>query len=352
MGQEFITSTEIIAAARKNLKHEAWGRLDGGAETETTVARNRLGFDTLAFQPRVLMGVTEIDTSTTFLGERLRIPVMTAPIGSSHSFTKDGINDIARAAEAFGIVPILASMTKGTTWEAVARVTGGPKILQLAFSGDFDWAREAIGRVRTVGYKALCFAFDTPRFGRLEREMMATREGPRTTSPLRTGMSWEILGKLVQGAGIPLIAKGITHPDDARRLTDYGFEVIYVSNHGGESLDHARGAIESLPDVVSAVAGRAQVILDGGVMRGTDVIKALALGASAVAIGRLQCFGLGAGGEAGLVRLLEILEEEIFYAMTFLGTPTIADISRDHIFFGAPPVIAPSLFSAFPLLGE
>ena len=351
MTTEFITTTELIAAARKNLSHEAWGRLDGGAETETTVARNRLGFDTLAFRPRVLVDVTTIDTSTTFLGERLRIPVMTAPIGSSQLYAQDGINDIARAAEAFGIVPILSSMTKGTTWEAVAGVTGGPKILQLAFSGAFDWAREAIVRARTVGYTALCFAFDTPRFGRMEREMMASRERPRTTPPLRTGMSWEILRRLIDGAGIPLIAKGITHPEDARRLTEYGFEAIYVSNHGGESLDHARGAIDVLPDIVSAVDGRAQVILDGGVMRGTDVVKALALGATAVAIGRLQCFGLGAGGQAGLIRLLELLEEEIFYAMTFLGTPAIADIKRDHVQAGAPPVNTPSLFSAFPLLG-
>jgi glycolate oxidase len=352
VGQPFVTSTEIIAAARKNLGSRAWERLEGGAETETTVARNRLGFDTLAFRPRALVDVTTIDTSTTFLGHRLRIPVMTAPIGSSHLFAKDGHHAVARAAETFGTVPILSSMAVGTTWEEVADATGGPKVLQLSMSGDLEWARDAIARAKRVGYTALCLAFDSPRFGRLERELQTSRESPRLTPPLRTGMSWSILPRLLEGAGLPLIAKGITHPDDARRLTDYGFEVIYVSNHGGHTLDHARGAIDNLPDVVATVAGRAQVILDSGVMRGTDVVKALALGASAVAIGRLQCFGLGAGGELGLVRLLEILEEEIFYTMTFLGAPTIADIARDHVVTDALPVTTPSLLSAFPLLAE
>jgi isopentenyl diphosphate isomerase/L-lactate dehydrogenase-like FMN-dependent dehydrogenase len=350
VASDFITTTEIVAAARRNLGPEAWGRLDSGTETETTVARNRLGFDTLALRPRVLVDVSTIDMTATFLGERLRIPVLLAPIGSSAMFTPDGPYDIARAAETFGTLPILASVAKGSTWEEVAGATGGPKVLQLAFTGDVDSFRDTIARVREVGYRALCLAFDTPRFGRAEREMMATRNPIRPTGPLRTGMDWATLERIIEGAGLPLIAKGITHPDDARRLVELGFEVIYVGNHGGLNLDHMRGAVEALPEVVEAVGGRAEVILDGGVVRGTDVVKALALGASAVAIGRLQCFGLGADGPAGLVRILELLEEEILHAMTYLGAPTIADIRRDHVISGVLPVVRPSVFSAFPLL--
>ncbi len=352
MSQDFVTTTEMVAYARKHMSEKAWARLDGAAETETTMKRNRLGFDTLALQPRILVDVSRIDTSTTFMGHKLRIPVLPAPIGSTQLYDPEGHRAVARASETFGTVPILASMVVISTWEEIAGVTPAPKILQLAFSGDVAWAREAIARARQVGYRGVCFAFDTPRFGRMEREMIATHEPIRPTSALRQGMSWDLLPSVIEGAGLPLIAKGVTHPEDARRLVDMGFEVIYVSNHAGHALDHGRGAIDYLPDVVSAVGGRAQVILDSGVMRGTDVVKAIALGATAVAIGRLQCFGLAAGGEAGLVRLFELLQEEIFYAMTYLGTPTIADIRREHVITGVPSVTPPSLLSAFPLLGE
>ena len=348
-----VTTTELVAHARATMSAAAWARLEGGVETETTLKRNRLGFDTLAFRPRALVNVTEIDTSSTVLGHKLRIPVMTAPIGSSHLFTPGGADDVVRAVEDYGSVPIVSSMTKGTTWEDLAGVTGGPKFLTLSMTGDDpQWARDAIARAKEVGYAALCLAFDTPRFGRMERDMLASHQPIRPTPWLRTGMSWKLLREILRGNQLPLIAKGITHPEDARRLAEMGFEVIYLSNHGGHALDHSMGTIDHLPEVVDAVQGKAQVILDSGVMRGTDVVKALALGASAVAIGRLQCLGLAAGGRAGLVRLLELLEEEIFYAMTYLGAPSVADLSRDHIISGAPAVSAPSVLSAFPLLGE
>jgi glycolate oxidase len=347
---DFITTTEIVAEARRRLTPEAWVRLDSGTETETTVARNRLGFDTLALRPRAVVDVSNVDMSTTFLGERIRIPVLLAPIGSSESFTAEGLYDIARAAASYGTIPMLASVAKGSNWQDAAGIVEGPKILQLAFTGDVGSFRETIAKVREVGYMALCLAFDTPRFGRAEREMLLTRKPIRPTGELRTGMNWEALARIVEGAGLPLIAKGITHPDDARRMVDLGFSVIYVGNHGGLNLDHMRGAVEALPEVVEAVGDRATVIMDGGVLRGTDVVKAIALGASAVAVCRLACFGLGAGGSAGLVRVLELLEEEIHYTMTYLGTPTVADIGRDHVIAGVPPVVRPSVLSAFPLL--
>lgn len=350
VANEFVTTTEVVEAALKSMSREAWGRLEGAAETETTMLRNRLGFDTLAFRPRVLVDVTRIDPSTELLGHRLRIPVLTAPIGSTHLYAKGGAHDVVRACEGYGTIPIVSSMTKGTTWEEVAGITGGPKMLQLSLLDGVEATREAIEGVRRTGYAALCLAFDTPRFGRVEREMIASRQAPRMTPALRQGLSWDLLPRLIEGAGMPLVAKGVTHPDDARRLAELGFAVIYVSNHGGHALDHGRGTVDYLPDVVDAVAGRAQVILDGGVMRGTDVVKALCLGASAVAIGRLQCLGLAAGGEAGLLRLFELLEEEILYTMTFLGAVRVADLNRDLIHRDALPVVPPSLLSAFPLL--
>jgi isopentenyl diphosphate isomerase/L-lactate dehydrogenase-like FMN-dependent dehydrogenase len=353
MGQppQFVTTTELMAWAREHMSEAGWARLDGGAETETTTARNRLGFDTLAFQPRILNGVGHIDMSTEFLGRKLRIPVMPAPVGSTHLYVKDGHASVVRACEAFGTVPILSSNIVVATLEEIGAVSSWPKMFQLGISGDLEWSRDAIARARVSGYEALCLAFDTPRFGRMEREMMASHEPIRPTHPLRIGLDWETLPHVIAGAGMPLIAKGVTHPDDARRLVDMGFEVIYISNHGGHALDHGRGAIDYLPDIVNAVGGRAQVILDSGVQRGTDVLKAIALGATAVCIGRMQCFGLAAGGEAGLVRLLELFEEELMYAMTFLGTPSIRDVKPEHVVRDALPVTQPGLWSAFPHLG-
>lgn len=356
MTQEFLTTTELIEAARRNLSPAAWGRLDSGTETETTVARNRLAFDSLALRPRVLVDVTTIDPSTTFLGLPLRIPVLLAPIGTSHDFTPGGVNDIASAAAAFGTVPMLAAGSKGVTWEEAGSATPGPKILQMAFVGTEETFRDAIGRVRDAGYVALCFAFDTPRLGRSEREMLVNHQPVKPMGALRTGMSWAVLERLLPAvpAGLPLIAKGITHPDDAVRLVEMGFRVIYVGNHGGANLDHMVGAMDALPDVVAAVGDRADVIIDGGVMRGTDVAKALALGARAVAIARLQCCGLGAtrpgGGPEGLVRLLELLEGELVHVMTYLGTPRVGEIGPGHVLRGQPAVAVPGVFSAFPLL--
>jgi glycolate oxidase len=348
---DFVTTSEIVAAARKRLDSQAWNRLTGGSETETTLRRNRLGFDSLALRPRVLVGVEHVDPSTTVLGRRIRIPVLAAPVGSAHLFAKDGAVAVARAADAFGTIPMISS-TVPQGIEAVAESTGGPKVLQLALGDDLGSTRAVLHRGREAGYTAVCFGFDSPRFGRLERDMIATRKSPRTVPALRSSMSWSMLDALVEGVDLPLIAKGITHPEDAARLVERGFAVIYVSNHGGQMLDHTRGSIETLPEVVDAVAGRAEVILDSGVMRGTDVLKALALGARAVAIGRLQCLGLAAGGEAGLYRVFELLEEELFSAMSLLGAPSIANITRDHVVRDALPVDPPTWLSAFPLLDE
>ena len=150
----------------------SWARLDGGAETETTTARNRQAFDTLAFQPRVLNNVAHISTTAEFLGQTLRIPVMPAPVGSTHLYVEDGHASVVRACEAFGTVPILSSNIVVNTIEGIGAVSSWPKMLQLGISGDLAWTHDAIARARDAGYRALCIAFDTPRFGRMEREMM------------------------------------------------------------------------------------------------------------------------------------------------------------------------------------
>jgi glycolate oxidase len=349
--REFLTTTQIVAAARRNLDTETWSRLASGSETETTLRRNRLAFDALALRPRVLAGVEHVDASTTVLGHRVRIPVLASPIGSAHLFAKDGAIEVARAADSFGTIPMISS-TVPQGIEAVASSTGGPKILQIALGDDLASTRDVLRRGRDAGYIAACFGFDSPRFGRLEREIMATRKPTRSVPRLRSSMTWSMLDDLVSNAGLPLIAKGITHPDDAVALVDRGFAMIHVSNHGGQMLDHARGSMDALPELVEAVGGRAEVILDSGVMRGTDVLKALAMGARAVAIGRLQCLGLAAGGEAGLYRTFELLEEELFSAMSLLGTRSVGDITRDHVVRDALPVDSPTWLSAFPLLAQ
>lgn len=343
---DFATNADVLAAARAKLSRDAWDKLFGGTESETTLRRNRLGFDSLAFRPRVQQADAEIDSSTTFLGHPLRIPVMTSPIGSSHLFTADGALATARATAQFGSIAFVSSASR-IGFEEVARRTAGPKVLQIAIRGDLEWCREVLDRARAVGYAAVCLTLDTARLGRQERQIINNHREQATEHSFRTGLTWADLAKIKAMAGMPLVAKGIATREDAVIAVDHGVDAICVSNHGGHGLDHGRATIDVLPEVVDAVHGRAEVIIDGGVMRGTDVVKALARGARAAMIGKLQGVGLAAGGEAGIVRVLEILEDEIVSCMEFLGVSGIDGIGPHHV-GAARPVTIPTEISAFP----
>jgi isopentenyl diphosphate isomerase/L-lactate dehydrogenase-like FMN-dependent dehydrogenase len=349
MAVDFVTNQEIIVQARRNLSQNVWDYLSGGAESETTMRRNRFGLDSLGFRPRILVDVSKIDASTTFIGHKLRIPVMLAPIGSLQIITPEGGLAVAKAAQEFGTVNFVSSVTQPSL-EEIAVASHNPKIFQLYVQGDMNWVEALIARVKKAGYQALCLTIDTAHYGHRERQMM-----DRWLPPSRRGsgyehraaLTWETMDAIKKIAGLPFILKGVATAEDAAIAVEHGVDAIYISNHGGRQLDHGRATIETLPEIVEAVGGRAEVVLDGGIARGSDVIKALALGAKAVAIGKLQGWGLGAAGEAGLVRVLEILESEIIATLGLLGVTGIQQLKPAHLCKTEPLQPAHEM-SAFP----
>jgi glycolate oxidase len=353
---DFLTLQEIAVAARNNLSRNHWDYLVGGAETETSLKRNRSGLDALAFRPRVLNDVSAVDAHAVLTGHRLRIPVVLAPIGSIQAFEGGGGATVAQAAETFGTMMILSSAC-APDFETVARAATGPKVFQLYLVGDQRWMDDHIARAIESGYAGFCLTVDTAVYSRRERDILkrwlpaSGRRSGESDFDHQAKMTWQTVEHVKRTFGIPLWLKGINRADDARRAVDCGVDVVYVSNHGGRQLDHGRGCIDALPEVVKAVAGQAPVLVDGGFMRGTDVIKGLALGATAVGIGRLEALAMAAGGVPAVTRMLELLEFEMRTSMALLGARTVEELTED-LLEAAPPLSTPHVLSAFPLLDE
>ena len=349
MPVDFVSNQEVIIQARRNLSQNVWDYLTGGAESETTMCRNRFGLDSLGFRPRVLIDVSHIDASTTFLGHKLRIPVMLAPIGSLQIITPEGAVTVAKAAHEFGTLNFVSSVTQPGL-EETAAATPRPKIFQLYVQGDMYWVEALLARVKNAGYQALCLTVDTAYYGRRERQMMDRWLPPSrrmTGYEHRAALTWETMDVIKEMGGLPFILKGVATAEDAALAVQHGVSAVYVSNHGGRQLDHGRGTVEMLPEIVAAVAGKAEIVLDGGITRGSDVLKALALGAKAVAIGKLQGWGLGAAGQEGLVRVLELLESEIITSMGLLGVSRVDQLKPEHLCKTQPIGFAHEM-SAFP----
>jgi isopentenyl diphosphate isomerase/L-lactate dehydrogenase-like FMN-dependent dehydrogenase len=350
--QPFLTLHEVVKAARPRLSADIWDYLVGAAETETTLRRNRLAIDSLAFRPRVLRDVTTVDPSHGFLGRTLRLPVILAPVGSLESFREGGAATVAAAAGPFGVGQMVSSVTEPGL-EATARAAPGYRIFQLYVRGDDAWIDDVVARAVAAGYDAFCLTVDTPVISRRERDLAKRflKRWAQPPSPFQSALSWKQVARFKARHAIPLIIKGIATAEDAVLCCDHGVDAVYVSNHGGRQLDQGRGSIEVLPEVVEAVAGRARIIVDGGFARGTDVVKAIALGADAVGIGRLYCYGLAAAGTDGVRRVLEILENEISLCLAFLGLTSFAGLNRSYV-TAAAPVTVPHVHSAFPLLAD
>jgi glycolate oxidase len=351
MAPDFVTNHEIIVAARRNLPDNVWHYLTGGAESETAMRRNRRGFDSLAFRPRVLVDVSAIDSSATVLGHKLRMPVLLAPIGSLQSITAEGGVAVARAAAEFGTMNLVSSVTQPSL-EEIAAASPAPKIFQLYVQGDVKWVETLLARVKRAGYTALCLTVDTAHYGHRERQMMDRWLPPSRRGvgyEYRAALTWETLDAIKELAGLPFILKGVATAEDAAIAVAHGVRAIYVSNHGGRQLDHGRATIEMLPEIIDAVSGQAEILLDGGILRGSDVLKAIALGARAVAIGKLQGWGLAAAGQAGLVRVLEILEGEITTTMSLLGITRLDQLSPSYL-CNVQPLGPTHEMSAFPHL--
>ena len=345
---------EFVPAARAALAPEHWDYLMGAAETETTYRRNRQALDSLAFRPRVLRDVSKIDSGGELLGHRLRLPVLLAPIGSLQDFTADGSLAPARAAAAFGTMSILSS-TARPGLEEVAAATDAPKIYQLYVRDDMASVEDRIRGAIDAGYAAFCFTVDLDYYGRRERDIakrhLTTSRKIARGEQYQAAFGWKEIADIRGKFDIPLILKGIATAEDAALAVEHGIEIVYASNHGGRQLDHGRGGLDTLPEIVEAVAGRAQIVFDGGILRGTDVVKAMALGADAVAIGRLQGLAAAAAGEAGIVRALELLEVETRICLGLLGLTSFAGLDATYL-QAAAPVAPPGPFSAFPLLDE
>ncbi len=352
--ERFMTLHEIVRAAKANLAPNPWDYLVGGSETETTLRRNRLAIDSLGFRPRVLRDVSKIDTGRTWFGRRLRLPVMMAPIGSIESFTPDGGAAPARAAFQFGAAHMLSSVCAPGLEGVAEAAPDALRIFQLYVRGDQAFVDDYIRRARDNGYTAFCLTVDTAIYSRRERDIAkrfvrGSRAAARGTEPFQAALNWEQVKLFKNTFDIPLIIKGIATAEDALLALSYGVDGIYISNHGGRQLDQGRGTMDILPEIVQAVGGKADIIVDGGFYRGTDVVKAVALGATIVGLGRLQGWALAAAGQAGMVRALEILEDEIKVAMGLLGVCSLDELNPSYV-CAAPPTVPTHVFSAFPLL--
>jgi glycolate oxidase len=348
--QEFVSLQEIVAKARRKLPKHLWDHLSGGADSETTLLRNRAALDSLALRQRVLVDVRQIDITTTLLGKKLASPVFLAPVGGFVGFAnpKQGAIPVARAAVAHGTTAFISTAAKPGLAEAAASVTE-PLIFQLYVRADRKWVEDILDRAKAAGYRALCVCVDRNYYGRRERDIIAranVREGFGDPS-FQMGLKWSDLVWMKQHMKLPLIVKGVATAEDAKLSVEHGADVVYVSNHGGRQLDHAQATIEVLPEVVDAVDGRAEVLWDGGVQRGTDVVKALCLGASAVGVGKMLGWALAAGGEAGLKRMLELMDLEIRTAMGLMGVTSLAQLNPSWV-RPAQPVRTASQTNAYP----
>ena len=353
--ERFQTLHEIVQAAEINLNRNIWDYLVGATETETTMRRNRQALDSIAFRPRVLRDVSEVDCSASFLGKKLRLPVAVAPVGSLESFEPGGGATVAEAVEAFGGGLFLSSVTKPGLEATADKAPNALKIFQLYVRGDGAWVDDYVHRAAASGYDAFCITVDTAHYSRRERDI--AKRFVKTWRTYNTGMnyqaalSWKDIERFKAKHKVPLILKGIATAEDAIMALEHGVEGIYVSNHGGRQLDHGRGSMEVLPEIVEAVGGKAMIIVDGGFSRGSDIIKGIAMGADLVAIGRLYCYGLAAAGSVGVHRVLEILEAEIRTCFGLLGVTSFAELDRSYV-HPCAPVVPPHVHSAFPLIAE
>ena len=347
----YHTNHQIIEAGHDKLPQDVWDYVCGGSETETTLRRNRQALDCFAFKPRVLRDVGEIDASRTFLGAKLRIPVMLAPMGALQRMTPTAALAPDDAAERFGTINFV-STTTAPDLEVTAANSPHHKCFQIYMRGDNTWLRGLLKRIKASGYGSVALTVDSAYYGNRERlntYQLAHRDVAERYWQAR--VTWDHV-KLIQDeiGPLPFMLKGIQTAEDAALAVDRKVDVVYISNHGGRQIDHGLGTMDTLAEIAAAVAGRAQIVIDGGFVRGTDVLKAIALGADAVAIGRLQAWALGAHGAAGVVRALEILEREIHITMGLLGVTHLGQLNPAYVARTTPdgPVHEMSAFPHLP----
>jgi isopentenyl diphosphate isomerase/L-lactate dehydrogenase-like FMN-dependent dehydrogenase len=331
------------AAAAERLEPGAHGYYAGGAGDELTLRDNVEAFRRWQLRPRMLIDVDACTTATTVLGQEVSMPLLVAPVAFQRVAHPDGEVGMARAAKAAGTLMCMSTMATSTPEELAE--TGALRWFQLYVFRDEGLTRELVQRVAASGFTALVLTVDTPFLGRRERdlrtgfvvEVPVASLGQGGLTPAETfaltsaSVSWRDIERLASLSGLPVIVKGLLTEEDARLACEHGAAGIVVSNHGGRQLDGVSATIDALEEVVAAVDGRVEVLVDGGIRRGTDVVKALALGARAVLAGRAPLWGLAVDGEAGARRVLELLQAEILGALQLVGCTSPADVTRDRV---------------------
>ena len=377
-GSSVVNVSDLRERARRRLPRMVFDYLDGGAETERTLRENVRAYSDVLLRPRSAELVPSVDLGTTVLGHEIAVPFLFAPIGSSRMFWPRAEAEASSAAGKAGTIYILSTLS-GTKLEEVKAATSGPCWFQLYLCGGRDVALGGIERAKAAGYSTLVVTIDTPVAGMRERDVRnGTREllsgnplkmlphlpqilvrprwlydffadgglmsfpnvlmpdGPMQYADVGAALeaaavSWSDLSWIREAWSGPIVVKGVHTADDARRAVDEGAGAVIVSNHGGRQLDGVSPTLKILPEVVAAVGDRTEVLFDGGIRRGSDIVKALALGARAVLLGRGYAYGLAAGGEAGATRAAEIFRADLIRTMKLLGCASVGELTSDYL---------------------
>ena len=349
--ETLLTLDDAERLAEEAISPEAWSYIVGGAGDERTLRWNREAFSRYRLRPRVLVDVTSVTTETTVLGTPVSMPVLVAPMAFHQIAHEEGELATAKGAAAAGTLMCVSTVATATPRDIAEAAPGAPRWLQIYVFQDRGVSDGVIEQALGAGFSALVLTADLPVYGIRHREARTGFEAPEDDVPaivsarerggekeehhslglLESGLEWNYVAELVERWNVPVLVKGLVTAEDAVLACEHGASGVVVSNHGGRQLDGAIASLEALPEVVAAVGERAEVYLDGGVRRGSDVAMALALGARAVLVGRPAMYGLALGGAKGVEQVLEILREETENALALLGCRSPAEVSAAHI---------------------
>ncbi len=347
---ERVNVDDFEESARAKLDPGAYGYLAGGAGDEHTLRENSAAFSRWQLRPRVLVDVGEVSTATTVLGTEVSLPLLVAPTAFQRLAHPEGESATARAAAAAGTIMCLSTLSSVSPAELAAASPGAPQWFQLYWSQDRDFTKELVEAVAEAGCRALVLTVDLPVAGLRERDVRASFELPDDLPlpnlPVRLQqedfhdalglivdptLTWRDLEWLRDACPLPLVVKGVLTAEDALLAAEHGAAAVIVSNHGGRQLDGVPASLDVLPEVAEAVGERVEVLFDGGIRRGVDVLKALALGARAVCSGRAILWGLASGGEEGVRQVLELLRAELECGLKLLGCSSPAEVTSAHV---------------------
>ncbi len=351
--EQLLTVDDAERLAEHAVTPEAWSYIFGGAGDERTLRWNREAFSRFRFRPRVLVDVSNVSTETTVLGTPVSMPALVAPMAFQQIAHEEGEVAMARGAAAAGTLMCVSTVATATPSEIAEAAPDAPRWLQIYVFRDRGVSDEVIEQALEAGFSALVLTADLPVYGIRHREVRTGFEAPEDDVPalvaarergsetdeqhtltlgmLESGLEWDYVAELCERWKVPVLVKGLVTAEDAILACEHGAAGVVVSNHGGRQLDGAVSSLEALPEVVAAVGDRAEVYLDGGVRRGTDVVMALALGARAVLVGRPALYGLAFGGSRGVEQVLEILREETENALALLGCRSPAEVTAAHV---------------------